>query len=148
MGASDHCLVCIIAEEAFVVVNDYRQGDNAAYLYRQKTWAGAGRASLMTLMYRGYVLCFVQDPVEPRLACLQARSTVFMYPSTQGIPGTDGPAVILPSRPMTWLSIRGSSDLVIGTFGRALWVLDDIRPLRALANRQATMLLAERTDEP
>ena len=25
-------------------------------------------------------------------------------------------------------------DLVIGTFGRAAWVLDDIRPLRALAN--------------
>ncbi len=25
-------------------------------------------------------------------------------------------------------------DLVIGTFGRAAWVLDDIRPLRAMAN--------------
>jgi len=28
-------------------------------------------------------------------------------------------------------------DLIIGTFGRAAWVLDDIRPLRALANKNA-----------
>ena len=27
-------------------------------------------------------------------------------------------------------------DLVIGTFGRAAWVLDDIRPLRALAQQK------------
>ena len=28
-------------------------------------------------------------------------------------------------------------DLVIGTFGRSIWVLDDIRPLRALAKNPA-----------
>ena len=30
------------------------------------------------------------------------------------------------------------NDLVIGTFGRAAWVLDDIRPLRAIANGNIT----------
>ena len=30
-------------------------------------------------------------------------------------------------------------DLVIGTFGRAAWVLDDIRPLRAMAKNTSVM---------
>ena len=37
------------------------------------------------------------------------------------------------------------SDLVIATFGRALWVLDDIRPLRALASSGRKLLNTEIT---
>ena len=33
------------------------------------------------------------------------------------------------------------NDLVIGTFGRAAWVLDDIRPLRALAKSKEIRMI-------
>ena len=32
-------------------------------------------------------------------------------------------------------------DLIIGTFGRAAWVLDDIRPLREIAKNNTVYLL-------
>lgn len=38
----------------------------------------------------------------------------------------------LPPAPMYWLTIQPTfSDLVIGTYGRGIWVLDDITPLRS-----------------
>ena len=52
-------------EEAFAVVNDYRQGDNAAYLYRTKDLGRSWQRIIDDTDVWGYVLCFVQDPVEP-----------------------------------------------------------------------------------
>ena len=39
-------------------------------------------------------------------------------------------------------------DLVIGTFGRAAWVLDDIRPLRAIANNPELLSKESHIFEP
>ena len=41
----------------------------------------------------------------------------------------------LPSSPMYWIAIQETfNDLVIGTYGRGIWVLDDISPLQQLTN--------------
>lgn len=120
------------AEEAFAVVNDYRQGDNAAYLYRTKDMGGSWQRIIDDTDVWGYVLCFVQDPVEPAL--MFAGTEYGLYVSfdggdnwnrwTSGYPTVSTYDMVIQPR---------EHDLVIGTFGRALWVLDDIRPLRALA---------------
>lgn len=40
----------------------------------------------------------------------------------------------LPAAPVYWLTIQEHfDDLVVGTYGRGYWILDDITPLRALA---------------
>lgn len=118
--------------EAFVVVNDYRQGDNAAYLYRTKDFGRSWQRIIDDTDVWGYVLCFVQDPVEPGL--MFAGTEYGLYVSfdggdtwnrwTSGYPTVSTYDMVIQPR---------EHDLVIGTFGRALWVLDDIRPLRALA---------------
>ncbi len=119
-------------KEAFAVVNDYRQGDNAAYLYRTKDMGRSWQRIIDDTDVWGYVLCFVQDPIEPRL--MFAGTEYGLYVSfdggdawnrwTSGYPTVSTYDMVIQPR---------EHDLVIGTFGRALWVLDDIRPLRALA---------------
>jgi len=42
----------------------------------------------------------------------------------------------MPSAPIRWLCIQDHfSDLVIGTYGRGFWIMDDITPLRQLDDR-------------
>ncbi len=45
-------------EEAFAVVNDYRQGDNAAYLYHTKDSGRSWKRIIDDTDVWGYVLCF------------------------------------------------------------------------------------------
>ena len=121
--------------EAFVVVNNYRQFDFKPYLFRTRDY-GKTWESLVTSVQVGesnYTLASVQDPEEPNLLFLGTENGLFAsidqgknwtrwtngYPA--GVPTMD--LVIHPRE----------HDLVIGTFGRAFYVLDDIRPLRALA---------------
>ncbi|MCK7530274.1 MAG: hypothetical protein MZV63_04070 [Marinilabiliales bacterium] len=120
------------AGEAFAVVNDYRQGDNSAYLYHTKDSGKNWKRIIDDTDVWGYLLCFVQDPVEPKL--MFAGTEYGLYVSfnggeswnkwTSGYPTVSTYDMVIHPR---------EHDLVIGTFGRALWVLDDIRPLRALA---------------
>lgn len=127
------------AGEAFVVVNDYRQGDNAPYLYRTTDLGKSWKRIIDDADVWGYLLSFVQDPVEPRL--MFAGTEYGLYVSfdggevwnrwTSGYPTVSTYDMVIQPR---------EADLVIGTFGRALWVLDDIRPLRALAGKGQKIL--------
>ncbi len=127
------------AREAFAVVNDYRQGDNAAYLFRTKDLGKSWKRIIDDTDVRGYVLCFAQDPVEPRL--MFAGTEYGLYVSfdggeewnrwNSGYPTVSTYDMVIHPR---------EHDLVIGTFGRAVWILDDIRPLRALASEGKKLL--------
>ncbi|MFM9076425.1 MAG: WD40/YVTN/BNR-like repeat-containing protein, partial [Bacteroidota bacterium] len=121
--------------EAFVIVNNYRQFDYKPYLFRTrdygKTWESL--VSATQVGESNYTLASVQDPEAANLLFLGTENGLFVtidqgknwtrwtngYPA--GVPTMD--LVIHPRE----------HDLVIGTFGRAFYVLDDIRPLRALA---------------
>ncbi len=125
--------------EAFAVVNDYRQGDNAAYLFRTRDYGKSWQRIIDDTDAWGYMLCFVQDPVEPKL--MFAGTEYGLYVSfdagdnwnkwTSGYPTVSTYDMVIHPR---------EHDLVIGTFGRAVWILDDIRPLRALASRGNKLL--------
>jgi photosystem II stability/assembly factor-like uncharacterized protein len=125
------------AGEAFVVVNNYRMFDYKPYLFRTKDFGNTWE-SLVTPAQVGesnYTLAIVQDPEEPKLLFLGTENGLFVsidegknwtrwtngYPA--GVPTMD--LIIHPRE----------HDLVIGTFGRAVYVLDDIRPLRELARK-------------
>ncbi len=44
----------------------------------------------------------------------------------------------LPPAPVYWLTIQEKfNDLVVATYGRGFWILDDITPLRAMNDRSA-----------
>ena len=121
------------ADEAFAVVNDYRQGDNAAYLYRTKDRGKSWKRIIDDTDVWGYVLCFVQDPVEPGL--MFAGTEYGLYVSFDGGEEWNRWTSGYPTVSTYDMAIHPREhDLVIATFGRAVWILDDIRPLRALAS--------------
>ncbi len=126
------------AAEAFVVLNNYRQNDWKPYLFYTndmgKTWK-----NLVENKVKGHVLSVIQDPTEPNLLFC----------------GTDGGLWVSIDMGETWTKWRDDfpsvnvmdmkiserdADLVVATFGRAIWILDDIRPLRELAKTKGEAL--------
>jgi photosystem II stability/assembly factor-like uncharacterized protein len=120
------------AAEAFVVCNDYRRGDFKPYIFRTtdfgKTWTRLADEKKMN----GYALCVLQDPAEPNLIFAGTEQGLWISMDNgdsfqqwkNGYPSVSTYDLTIQER---------EADLVIATFGRALWVLDDIRPLRKLA---------------
>ena len=130
------------AGAAYVVVNNYRQFDYKPYLFRTKDF-GATWESVATPAQIGennYVLSVVQDSVEPKLVFLGTENGLWVSLDecktwtkwTSGFPA-GVPTMDLVIHPR-------EHDLVIGTFGRALHILDDIRPLREMAKNGAGAL--------
>jgi|APTNR8051073442_1049403.scaffolds.fasta_scaffold00033_86 photosystem II stability/assembly factor-like uncharacterized protein len=128
--------------EALVVVNNYRQFDYKPYLFRTKDF-GATWESLVLPAQVGennYTLAVVQDPVEPKLLFLGTENGLFVS-IDEGKNWTKWTAEFPAGVPVMDLVIHPREyDLVIGTFGRAIYVLDDIRPLRELAKSGAGTL--------
>ncbi|MBS1919600.1 MAG: hypothetical protein JST17_05070 [Bacteroidetes bacterium] len=120
------------AGEAFVVCNDYRRGDFKPYIFRTtdygKTWA----RMLDEKKVIGYALCVIQDPVEPNLIFVGTEQGLWVSFDNgntfeqwkNGYPSVSTYDFAIQER---------EADLVIATFGRAIWILDDIRPLRKAA---------------
>ncbi len=127
------------AGEAYVVANDYRRGNWSPYLYKTTNFGKSWTRIIEDTDVDGYMLSFVQDPVEPKL--MFAGTEFGLYVSfdggevwnkwTEGYPTVSTYDMVIQPR---------ESDLVIGTFGRAIWILDDIRPLRELASKGASVL--------
>ncbi|MEK9851925.1 MAG: hypothetical protein VW441_02950, partial [Flavobacteriaceae bacterium] len=78
-----------------------------------------------------YTLSFIQDPVEPKLLFLGTENGLWISSDegqhwTQfknGFPSVSTRDLVIQEK---------ESALVVGTFGRALWILDDLVSLRAL----------------
>ncbi len=127
------------AGEAFVVANDYRRENLAPYLYHTqdfgKTWKRIANESNM----EGYTLAVVQDLVEPKLLfCGTDQGLYFSidYGANWTLWNAGYPRVSTMD-----LAIQPREhDLIMGTFGRSAWVLDDIRPLRELAQKGTQIL--------
>lgn len=120
------------AGTAFVVFDDHRRSNWATYVYKTTDFGRSWR-SLVSPVLRGYALVIEQDPVQPNLLFL---GTEFgLYGSLDG--GSSWLAldkIGLPTVAVSDLVVHPREhDLVIATHGRALWLLDDIRPLRSLS---------------
>lgn len=125
--------------EAFVVVNNYRLNDFSAYLYHTENFGKTWKQIASDENVWGYCLSVIQDPVEPNLVFLGTEYGLYMSIDkgqtwnkwTKGYPTV--PTMDLKIHPR-------EHDLIIGTFGRSLYIIDDIRPLRVIANKGASTL--------
>ncbi len=126
------------AAEAFVVCNDYRRGDFKPYIFRTKNFGQTWERMLDENKAKGYALCMIQDPAEPNLifAGTEQGLWVSFDNGTNFQQWKNG----YPSVSTYDLAIQErEADLCIATFGRAMYILDDIRPLRkAAANNGST----------
>ena len=128
--------------EAWVVANNYRRNDYNPYLYYTADYGKSWKRMADDRTVKGFVLSFVQDHKQPNLCFL--GTDVGLYVSFDKgnkwhhwNPG-------LPQVQVNDMKIhKVEDDLILGTFGRALWILDDINPLRELAKQGEKILTSD-----
>ena len=127
------------AGEAFIIVNNYRQNDFKPYAYHTTDYGKTFTSIVSDGQVGSYTLSFTQDAEVNNLWFL---GTDFgLYISMDGgkiwSKWTNG----YPSVPTMDMKIHPrDGDLVLGTFGRAFWILDDIRFLREIARTKGEVL--------
>ncbi|MFC3881517.1 hypothetical protein ACFOSV_15085 [Algoriphagus namhaensis] len=119
--------------EAWVIANNYRNNDFSAYAYHTSNLGGSFTRIADDSKVWGYTLSIMQDTEVPELVFL---GTEFgLYVSFDKAKTWNKWEHGYPKAVSTYdLTIQErEADLVIGTFGRAFYVMDDIRPLRIYA---------------
>ncbi|HMO40854.1 MAG TPA: hypothetical protein PKE17_15710 [Saprospiraceae bacterium] len=125
--------------EAYVVINNYRRDDWAPYLYRTRDFGATWERLIDINKVWGYALSWAQDPIEPKLQFLGTEFGLYLS-IDEGKNWTQWRAGYPTVSTYDMVIHPREQDLVIGTFGRAFYILDDIRPLRELAQKGAKEL--------
>ncbi|OUS01973.1 hypothetical protein A9Q86_04790 [Flavobacteriales bacterium 33_180_T64] len=121
--------------EALLVANDYRRFNYTPYAYRTKDYGKTWQRIVDADDVESYALAIVEDPIHANLLFLGTDDGLYISFDagqqwtkwTNGFPTVSVKDLVIHPR---------EHDLIIGTFGRAAWVLDDIRPLRAIAQNK------------
>src|SRR5262249_36341029 len=115
----------------YAAFNNHKNGDFKPYVLRSddhgRTWVPIAA----NLPANGPAWCLVEDHVAPEL--LFAGTEFGLYFTLDGGKNWVRLKGGLPTIPVRDLAVqRQQNDLVVGTFGRGIWVLDDYTPLRRL----------------
>jgi photosystem II stability/assembly factor-like uncharacterized protein len=119
------------ANVVYAAFDNHKTGDFKPYALRSgdrgKTWTSIAG----DLPQRGSVYAIVEDPIDPKLLYLGTEYGLYVSQNGGG----------------SWYQLKGKfptvsvrdlwfqkrrDDLVVATFGRGFWVLDNVRPLRAM----------------
>ncbi len=130
------------AGEAFIVVNNYRLNDWKPYAYHTTDFGKTWTRIVTDAQMNTFTLSFTCDTQVPNLWFLGTDNGLFVSIDygknwnkwTNGYPSV--PTMDMKIHPAT-------NDLVIATFGRAFWILDDIQFLRDMAKSGAKNLASE-----
>jgi len=124
---------------AYVVVNNYRRNDWKPYVYKTSNKGKSFTRIVDENKVQGYARCIVQDPIEENLLFL--GTDYGLYATFDGGTNWDKWNNDFPSVNTSDLKIHPRQhDLIVGTFGRAAWILDDITPLRTIAATNGNVL--------
>jgi photosystem II stability/assembly factor-like uncharacterized protein len=118
--------------EALLIANDYRRFNYTPYAYRTKNYGKTWERIVDEKDVASYTLSIIEDTENPNLLFLGTDDGLYVSFNageewqkwTAGFPTVSTKDLAIQPR---------EQDLVIGTFGRAAWIMDDLRPLRALA---------------
>ncbi len=130
------------ANTVYAAFDNHKTGDFKPYVYKSTDRGRTWTAIAGDLPQRGTTYVVVEDHVDPKL--LFAGTEYGLYVSQSG--GSNwmqlkGGFPTIAVRDL-WVQKR-RDDLVVGTFGRGIYILDDYRPLRTMnrdmAGREATL---------
>ncbi|MEO1202893.1 MAG: glycosyl hydrolase, partial [Pseudomonadota bacterium] len=127
---------------AYLTLDNHKRGDYAPYVFSTANKGRSWRSIAGDLPARGSVHTIVEDPVDPNLLFV----------------GTEFGIWFTQNGGRNWMQLKGNfptiavrdleiqareNDLVVGTYGRGIYILDDYSPLRtsvdSLAASPATM---------
>jgi photosystem II stability/assembly factor-like uncharacterized protein len=115
---------------AFVVFDDHRRANWTPYVYVSEDW-GKSWKSLVTKEIDGFVHVIEQDPVDRNLLFLGTEFGFYMSldRGKEWIKWSSG----FPTVPVRDLAVQPrDNDLIVGTHGRSIYILDDISFLREI----------------
>jgi photosystem II stability/assembly factor-like uncharacterized protein len=116
------------AGTAYVTVDAHRLGDDRPYLWKTsdfgKTWASLAKG----LRDGEFLNAVREDPKAPGL--LYAGSARRVWYSPDGGKSWQSLKLNMPTAPVADLVVK-DDDLVVGTSGRSVWILDDLTPIRS-----------------
>jgi len=117
---------------AYVTFDGHRTGDMTTYVYRTRDY-GRTWESLVSDAIEGYAHVIKEDLENPSLLFL---GTEFgLYISLDGGQSWAHFTYEFPRVAVHDLAIHPREhDLIIGTHGRGIWILDDVTPLRSLSS--------------
>jgi hypothetical protein len=119
----------------YIAVDDHLQGNTETYIYKSadygQSWkrvdAGIPRS------VHGYVHSIHEDPVKPGLLYAGTENQVWVSLNDGG--AWESLRTNMPATPVYGLQVQTHfNDLVIATYGRGVWILDDITPLQQLTS--------------
>jgi len=116
---------------AYLTVDGHQVNNRDPFIYKTtdygKTWKAIANGIPHTML--SYAHCVREDPVRPGLLYAGTEGGLFVSYDD----GTNWQALQmnLPHAPVYWITIQENfHDLVIATYGRGFWILDDITPLQ------------------
>ncbi len=116
---------------AYVVFDDHRRANFTPYLFVTRDY-GKTWKSLVTPEIDGYCMAIEEDPVNPNLLFLGTEFGLFVSLNSgqSWFKWTSG----FPTCPVYDLAVHPREhDLIVATHGRAIYIFDDISPLRELS---------------
>ena len=133
------------ANTVYAAFDNHKTGDFKPYIYKSTDRGRTWNALANNLPARGTAYTVVEDHVDPKLLFAGTEYGLWFSQNGGG----------------TWIQIKGGfptiavrdlwiqkrrDDLVVGTFGRGIYIFDDYRPLRTMsaevAQREATLFPA------
>ena len=118
---------------AYITVDAHQENDRDPYVYRTadygRTWTkivnGIPRSNL------SYAKIIIEDPVRPGMLYLGTENAIYLSydRGDTWMPLQNN----LPHAPVSGIVVQEHfNDLVISTYGRGFWILDDLSPLQQL----------------
>ncbi|MHC5066675.1 MAG: WD40/YVTN/BNR-like repeat-containing protein, partial [Planctomycetota bacterium] len=125
------------ADTVYLAADNHKEGDYAPYLYVSRDRGHSWESMVGNLPERNLVWRLVQDHVDPQLFFIGTERGVFF--STDAGKRWTRLGGGMPMISVRDLQIhRRENDLVCATFGRGIYVLDDIAPFRSVDETQLT----------
>ncbi|HXG54486.1 MAG TPA: hypothetical protein VNJ03_03830, partial [Vicinamibacterales bacterium] len=120
------------AGTAYVVIDNHRLDDRHPYVYKTSDYGKSWKALHSTLPDDVYLHVVREDPAKRGQLYLGTERGV-MYSTDDG--SSWKPLQLdLPTVAVHDLAVKGD-DLVVGTHGRSVWILDDLQPFREMSDQ-------------
>jgi photosystem II stability/assembly factor-like uncharacterized protein len=121
------------AGAAYITVDFHQVNNRDPFVYKTsdygKTWTAITHGIPHTML--SYAHCIREDPTRPGLLYLGTEGG--LYVSFDDGAAWEPLQSNLPHAPVYWLVVQEHfNDLVIATYGRGFWILDDLAPLQQM----------------
>ena len=116
----------------YAVMENHKRGDNKPYVLKSTNKGKSWKSITSNLPENGFAHTIAEDHIDPNLLFLGTEQGVFV--TQNGGKSWSQMRNNLPTIAVRDIEIqRRENDLVVGTFGRGIYIVDDYSPLRTQA---------------